>query len=245
MSTIDSDLSALVSKAKSDSQCEDTLIRQYMPFIKSETAKFLHRIPQEGQDDELSIALFAFHEAITSYQEQKGAFLPYASKLIHSRLIDYYRREKRHQQVVPLDETRDDEDDELPIIETVGVSYDNVAEHSAKSAAKQEIEDFALTLARYDISITDVADNCPRQERTLEACRQVLTTARTHSRLIDMLTDTGKLPVKELADASGVERKTIERHRRYIVAMLLAYTNGFDIIRGHLNQVFAARGGRK
>ena len=60
-----------------------------------------------------------------------------------------------------------------------------------------------------------------------------------------MLTDTGKLPVKELADASGVERKTIERHRRYIVAMLLAYTNGFDIIRGHLNQVFAARGGRK
>ena len=57
-----------------------------------------------------------------------------------------------------------------------------------------------------------------------------------------MLTDTGKLPVKELADASGVERKTIERHRRYIVAMLLAYTNGFDIIRGHLNQVFAAKG---
>ena len=84
MSTIDSDLSALVSKAKSDNQCEDTLIRQYMPFIKSETAKFLHRIPQEGQDDELSIALFAFHEAITSYQEQKGAFLPYASKLIHT-----------------------------------------------------------------------------------------------------------------------------------------------------------------
>ena len=245
MSTIDSDLSALVSKAKSDNQCEDTLIRQYMPFIKSETAKFLHRIPQEGQDDELSIALFAFHEAVTSYKEQKGAFLPYASKLIHSRLIDYYRREKRHQQVVGLDETRNDEDDELPIIETIGVSYDNVAEHSEKSAAKQEIEDFALTLARYDISITDVADNCPRQERTLEACRQVLTTARTHSRLIDMLTDTGKLPVKELADASGVERKTIERHRRYIVAMLLAYTNGFDIIRGHLNQVFAARGGRK
>ena len=216
-----------------------------MPFIKSETAKFLHRIPQEGQDDELSIAMFAFHEAVTSYQEQKGAFLPFASKLIHSRLIDFYRREKKHQAVVPLENTNDDEDDELPIIETVGVSYDNVAEHSEKSAAKQEIEEFALTLARYDISITDVADNCPKQERTLEACRKVLTYARIHPGLIDMLTDTGKLPIKELSDASGVERKTLERHRKYIVAMLLAYTNGFDIIRGHLNQVFAVRGGRK
>ena len=36
---------------------------------------------------------------------------------------------------------------------------------------------------------------------------------------------------------SGVERKTLERHRKYMVALLLIYTNGYEIIRGHLKQV--------
>ena len=38
----------------------------------------------------------------------------------------------------------------------------------------------------------------------------------------------------ELARGANVERKTLERHRKYLVAMLLAFTNGFEIIRGHL-----------
>ena len=41
----------------------------------------------------------------------------------------------------------------------------------------------------------------------------------------------------ELAAGSGVEKKTLERHRKYLVAILLAFTNGYTIIRGHLCQV--------
>lgn len=31
--------------------------------------------------------------------------------------------------------------------------------------------------------------------------------------------------------------KTLERHRNYLVAILLAYTNGYEIIRGHLSRI--------
>ena len=34
-----------------------------------------------------------------------------------------------------------------------------------------------------------------------------------------------------------MERKTLERHRKYMVALLLIHTNGYEIIRGHLTQV--------
>ena len=56
-----------VYEAKEDTQAADRLIGAYMPFIKVETAKFLNRPPMEGQDDELSIAMIAFHEAIGRY----------------------------------------------------------------------------------------------------------------------------------------------------------------------------------
>ena len=61
--------------------------------------------------------------------------------------------------------------------------------------------------------------------------------ARANPALLDKLEQTGRLPMQQLADATGVERKTLERHRKYLVAFLLAFTNGYEIIRGHLCQL--------
>ena len=62
-----------VYAAKEDVKAEDRLIGTYMPFIKTETAKFLKRPPVEGHDDELSIAMIAFHEAIGGYSRIRGS----------------------------------------------------------------------------------------------------------------------------------------------------------------------------
>ena len=43
-----------VAAAQKDAQVADALVRQYLSFTKAETAKFLKRIPVEGQDDELA-----------------------------------------------------------------------------------------------------------------------------------------------------------------------------------------------
>ena len=49
--------------------------------------------------------------------------------------------------------------------------------------------------------------------------------------------------MNELASGSGTDKKTLERHRKYLVAILLAFTNGYEIIRGHLCQIGPAKGG--
>ena len=97
---------ARVRAARGSARAADALVRDYLPFIKAETAKFMGRPPREGHGDELGIAMFAFHEAVLAYDRSKGAFLPLASLSIRNRLIDFRRRERRHADVDSLDERR-------------------------------------------------------------------------------------------------------------------------------------------
>lgn len=92
-----------VYAAKDSIQKADELIRSYIPFIRKEASKFLSGVCTE-QDDEFSIAMIAFHEAIQSYSRTRGSFLHYASILIKNRLIDYHRKESRHQGHLSLHE---------------------------------------------------------------------------------------------------------------------------------------------
>ena len=233
---------SLVYAAKTDSEAADTLISQYMGFIRSETAKFTHAARADGHEDELSIAMLAFYEAILGYEKTRGAFLPYAARAIRNRLVDHYRTEKRHGDVISLHAPAGDEGDRT-LLDTLPDHRDEIGDYEARSASQQEIREFAETLSRFGLTFSDVADNCPRQERTLAACRRVLDFARSRPDLLARVEDTGKLPMAELAVGSGVEKKTLERHRKYLVAILLAFTNGYEIIRGHLCQLAPAKGG--
>ena len=226
-----------VAAAQKDAQAADALVRQYLPFIKAETAKFLKRIPIEGQDDELGIAMFAFHETAMAYQIGRGAFLKLAATAIRNRLIDYQRMEQRHTGHVSLDQTVDGDAEGRTLLEFIDTGHDEIAQQQSLSAAREEVMAFAQELGQYGLKLTDIAENCPKQERTLSACHCVLSCAREHPAYLEQLTTTGKLPIAALSAESGVERKTMERHRRYLVALLLAFTNGLEIIRGHLRQM--------
>lgn len=223
-----------VDAAKKDLHKADDLIRKYLPFIRSEASKCISRICTE-QDDELSIAMIAFHEAIVGYERGRGAFLRYASMLIRSRIIDYQRSEARHRGHSSLDEENGEE--RRTLLNTVVEEGDRYEEMIGLEAAKEEIAELAAVMAEFHVSFTDVADNSPKQERTLQACASAVRYAAKNKELLDELLQTKKLPMAKLVRGSGAERKTLERHRKYILAMLLIQTNGYEIIRGHLRHV--------
>lgn len=234
------ELVALVAAAKGDSLAADELVRKYLPFIRAETVKAVHRGVTDS-DDELSIAMMAFHEAVLAYERLRGAFLPFAAKAIRSRIIDYQRRELRHKGQLSLEESSGEDDRELQA--RLDTGDDPIGHHTDRTAARQELTHFALELSRFGLSLTDIADNCPKQERTLSACHRALRHARENPVLLEQAMSSGKLPITQLAVGANVERKTLERHRKYMMAVLLAYTNGFEIIRGHLGQMALVKGG--
>lgn len=231
-----------VYAAKESSQTADNLIREYIPFILSEASKSMSRYCTE-QDDEFSIAMFAFYEAIMGYERERGAFLSYASMLIRNRIIDYIRKEKRHGGVISL--YTEAGDDERTIMDELVDEQDYYEESATRQATRQEIEELSALISEYGVSFSDVADNSPKQERTLEACAQAIRYGAADKELLRKLTRTKKLPMNELVEGSGIDRKTLERHRKYILVMLLLHTNGYEIIRGHLRRVLKGKGGNR
>ena len=221
-----------IRAAQRSSQEADAMIQRYLPFIRSETAKFLGGISAEGRD-ELSIAMFAFYECLQAYEPGRGAFLHLAATAIRNRLIDYARKEQRHQGTLSLDATDGEGETLLQSL----AAEDRTGELPERLASRRELEAFAGQLETFGLSLTDVAAACPRQERTRLQCLAVLRYARKNPALLERLVQTRKLPLSQLVQGAGVERKTIERHRNYVVAILLAYTNGYEIIRGQLSQL--------
>lgn len=229
-----------VYAAKEDNDKADGLIRKYIPFIRAESSKFMGKICTES-DDEFSIAMIAFHEAILGYSRDRGAFLKYAALLIRNRLIDYKRKESKHQGMLSLDEASGD-DDSRSLLEQLPDDRDVYEESRNLEATQQEIAELAAVMGRFGVSFADVADHSPRQERTRQTCLKAIGYAMENRELLDELLDTGKLPMTKLVTGSGSDRKTLERHRKYVLAMLLIQTNGYEIIRGHLRHVWKKGG---
>ena len=163
------DIVSQVRSAKTDSEAADALIRQYMGFIRSETVKFLHTAPENGHEDELSIAMLAFYEAVLAYEKSRGAFLPYAARAIKNRLIDHYRTEKRHGNVISLHTPLGGEEDGGELLDTIPDTVDHAGDYAVRTASRREIQEFSEKLAQFGLTFSDVADNCPRQERTFAA----------------------------------------------------------------------------
>lgn len=139
--------------------------------------------------------------------------------------------------------SQDQGDADRTRVDVLADQRDEIGERELRAASREEIAEFTSQLAGFGVELADVAQNCPRQARTLEACGRALAFARNTPELLERLVQSKKLPIAALASGSGVDRKTLERHRRYLVALLLAFTNGYEIIRGHLCRIVGAAGG--
>lgn len=71
------------------------LIEHHMAFLIRTVSNFTGRYVSVENDDEFSIALSAFAEAVECYDEKRGQFLGFAKLVIESRLKNYAVQKKR------------------------------------------------------------------------------------------------------------------------------------------------------
>ena len=201
-----------------DTEARENILAEARSFVLSTCVRYCNRPLEWGRDDELSIGLMAFNEAIDRFEEERNIpFLGFARLVIKSRLADYFRREARHRHQ-PLEYQVADYS---PIqLETAQAWEKHLLEAEARER-QEEILEFQKELLIYGISVSELVEASPKHRDSRDNLIAVAQQVADDPNLMEHLQRTKRLPVKELTLLSGLHRKTIEKGRRYIIAMAL------------------------
>jgi RNA polymerase sigma factor len=216
-----------VLDTRGDREKTSTLITQFKPFIASVIQKRLGKFVEYGVDDELSIGLLAFNEAINTYDINKGKFLSFARLVISNRLIDYFRKQSKFSSaLISYDDGEDNTTSGLIDKKSVELfAYDSEAEDR-----KYEIIEYTRELGQWGISFNELVRICPRQDNLRNEYIRIAILISRDKTLLDELYRTKRLPIKMLEKKLPIHRKKIERGRIYIIALVVAIIKKYSFL---------------
>lgn len=232
-----------VLRAKENDEALADLVEANRSFILRCASETVHRYVSDS-DDEWSAALLAFTEAVRDYEGGKGSFRGFAALVIKRRVLDYIRSQSRFGDELAV--TPDAFDGSLEPDDAGGTEL-HVQRRMAEAAAdalddtaeraRAEIGEMQKILNLYGFSFFDLAECSPKAEKTKNSCAQAIRTLLASIALMAKMRLARLLPIKELSAESGVVRKILERHRKYIIASAEILDGDFPILAGYLSYV--------
>ena len=229
--------------AQSDWQLLEDFILENRSYILRCASRACGRFVTDS-DDEWSVALMAFHEAVMSYQADKGPFRPFASLIIRRRVTDYLRSEQRHAPeiaVEPASLTGERTGEDMTPLElelharAADAAEDSETARPGTSDTRDEIDAAQQLLGHYGFSFYDLTDCSPKAEKTRRQCAEAVGALLRMPELLRAMREKNSLPIKELSLASGVHKKVLERHRKYIIAAAELLDGDFPILSEYLS----------
>lgn len=213
------------------------IIDSYKPFIAKNVSAVCKRYIYET-DDEFSIGLIAFNEAIEKYSPERGSsLLSFAEVIIKRRVIDYIRKQTKNQHA-SIDLTYSSfEDESAGMVIVNELSLEEYKKKSDDELRRDEIIRFQALLNSFDLSFSDLVENSPKhadaRENAILVARQLVGNEELKSFLIEKK----RLPIKQLEKMVNVSRKTIERNRKYIIAIALILSSDYVYLNDYLKGV--------
>ncbi|MDD2422277.1 MAG: RNA polymerase sigma factor SigI [Heliobacteriaceae bacterium] len=230
----------LVRAQEGDERARNLLIEKFTPFILRVTAAASGRYVRLGNDDEVSIALMAFNEAISDYREEKGvSFLSFAETVIRRRLIDFFRKEARAQKVIPLSAFAESEaeDGNEPTnrfeVRQATESYREAVENTDR---RTEIIQYSKLLLEYGITFAELVELSPKHEDARVRAIEVARLIAENPAYRDHLKLKGSLPLKALEKEVTISRKTLERQRKYIIAVTIIFIENLQFLKEYIKK---------
>lgn len=231
---------ARVARARDgDVHARDDLIRDFTPFILKTAASSVKRYVTLGEDDEASVALSAFNEAIDAFKSNRPGFLAFAATVIKRRLIDYYRKQHRQREIpystIDAPASRDEQES---FLDPSCLAY-TTEDWQAVIERRDEIEKWKGTLRQFGLSIGQVVQATPKHKDARDRAMYIAKCIAENPNLRQQFFRTRKIPVDEvlryMPEHMRVSRKTIERQRVYITAVAIAMSGDYPSMESYFD----------
>lgn len=182
--------------------------------------------------------MIAFNEAIDAFDPQGGAsFLSFAEIVIKRRMVDFFRRQARRADEIPLSSFENDEN-ENSMIEKIESKEAHAVLQIQEEAEERREEVFRLDqlLNHYGIRFSELVKISPKHQDARDRALKVARILVNDPELLAHLTTKKSLPLKQLEGRVEVSRKTLERQRKYIIALTLVLIGDFHHLQEYLNR---------
>ncbi len=199
-------------KQKKSSDEINGLIESYQPFILNVITQTKNAYVDLDNDEEFSIGLIAFHEAIERYEMNRGDFLSFARTVITSRLKDYWERESKkvHHNFDESDMVEDGFDEQLHL--------------------RNEINEFRKSLMGFGLTFEILEKETPKHIDTRKKALEIGFATSKEADLVNHLYEKKRLPITKIALRFAVTKKIIKRSKCFITALVIVAEEKYEHI---------------
>ncbi|TQR21208.1 RNA polymerase sigma-I factor [Psychrobacillus vulpis] len=229
-------MSELAQKAKAgDEEVLSDLLFAFTPFMKK-TASFICKRPIDEHDEEFSIAMNGFHEAVMAFDHTESASLQtFAHLIIKRRMVDYIRKESARKEKVFLMQSASEEEyisEQHYLLDKQSIT--TYTENQQTAARREELIRFSEILVVYNLSFEELTKAAPKHADARKTAFQIAQIIADSEEFYDYLLKNKRLPMKEIEALVEVSRKTLERHRKYMIAVVLLLNSDLVYIKDYV-----------
>jgi len=225
---------SIVDIQSGNSRLRNKLIKEYKPFIAKTVSSVCKRFINE-EDDEFSIGLIAFNEAIEKYAADKGgSFIAFSELLIKRRVIDYIRKEAKNRTVYMEIDTKEEK---AQAHLDARMSIDEFQKQIEQEHRREEIMHYQTVLKEFGISFHELARQSPKHFDARANATHVAKLLVENESLRKILFEKKQLPIKQLLGMVNLSRKTLERNRKYIIAIAIVLAGDYVYLREYIKGV--------
>ncbi|MDC3417683.1 RNA polymerase sigma factor SigI [Aquibacillus salsiterrae] len=219
-----------------DIELQNQLLKAYQPFVAKTVSEVCKRYISQTKDDEFSIGLFAFNEAMGSYSADKGSsFLSFARLVIKRKVIDFIRKESNKPVVASLDVYSEEDQMENPA--EVKLSKTLYQQETDEWNRREEIAELSIKLQEYKLTFEELTCISPKHADARESAIRIARMICDDEELKSYVLKKKKVPIKKLVPLVDVSKKTLERNRKYILAMFIVLSEDYVYLKDYLKGV--------
>lgn len=202
------------------------LIEKHMPFIIKSISDVTGRYVSCENDEELSVGLLGFHEAIERYDNEKGHFLSFAKLVIGSRIKNYLKSENKHQHS-SLEELLD---------KGLEIKDEYLEQKEDNSILIEEISRLKTEISSFGFTLEDLANEAPKQQATRKNAISLSEEISKEEEFTSFMYVKKRLPIKRIVLKFSVTEKVIKGSKKFIISVVIIIDKNFSVLKNWIRK---------